>query len=403
MRNKVDIRMRHMVNAYIAMFMVYYLQGSLYAMGGIVSRLILAVLMIVSLYLFVASNMQRSLPKPLKVLSVLIIAWTVYGLVPMVTGTQHLRYTVNSFDYLKHIYLALLPIYSFYFFSYKGWLTEDMLRKWFPVFLIVAITCYYANQNLVYQEIVAAGSSREEFTNNAGYTLLSLMTLIPLFYRKPILQYIFFAIIIFYVLSGFKRGAIISGAICFIWLIFHSAKENEKDKRNVVNQTFIRFLLTIVVVVGAIYFVQNILQTSDYFNVRLNDTLEGDSSGRDELFSFFFHHFINESNALKFLFGNGAYGTILLYFNGAHNDWLEIAIDNGILILIVYAFFWFTLIKSFFEGRRNSVSNIMLGAFIIIYFLVTLYSMFFNNLPIYASCALGFTLANYEYKAKQIK
>ena len=101
---------------------------------------------------------------------------------------------------------------------------------------------------------------------------------------------------------------------------------------------------------------------------------------------------------MRFLFGNGAYGTIQLYFNYAHNDWLEIAIDNGLIVLILYAAFWISLIAMLFKGKRGTTTTLMLGMFIIIYFIRTMISMSYNSISLYAACALGYALAYYEMK-----
>lgn len=384
------------------MFMAYNLQGSLYASGSILSRLLLLVIIFISLYYFIYANLHFKLPTPLNILSLLIVIWTIYGIVPLLFGTGNTSIQVNTFDYIKKIYVSLLPIYTFFVFFKKGWLTENMVKRWFIIFIFVAIADFYETRQNFLQEFADKGSYREEVTNNAGYIVLSLLPLLPLFSRRPLLQYVFLFVIMLYVLMGFKRGAILAGTVCTIWLLIRSFRLDSqimgrREKRN----RILRLFSLVLLFVGAVIAVHYFLSTSDYFNARIEETLEGDSSGRDELYSFFFNYFINEDSIFTFLFGNGAYGTLHIFVNGAHNDWLQIAIDNGLVCLILFAAYWISMIKMIYKGNARSNTNIILGMYFIIYFMATLFSMSFSNTPVYATCALGFAMANYEYKNRR--
>ena len=390
----MKINKKLICHIYILLWCVYNLQGSLYAVGSRMGRMLLAVILVISIYYFFIANMKYKLPKVLKILTVLILAWTVYGVIPMVVGTSGVTRKVQDFMYLKGIYMSLLPIYTFYVFVRRGWLTEDLLRRWIIVFIMVAITCFYSNETKLMQRAEAKGADQEDFTNNVGYTLLSVLPLIPLLWRKPILQYVLLGVCLLYVLMGFKRGAIIAGIVATVWFLYVSTSKIQKQET--FRKKGLRLLLTIILVVGTVVVVQNLLSMNSYFNRRIERTLEGDSSGRDVLYSTFYNHFVNESNVLRFLFGNGAYGTLKISSHYAHNDWLEIAIDNGLILLILYMAYWLSFIKTMLRVRRyNKLLYLMMGEFFIIYFLRTFYSMSYNNISIYATSALGYAMAVY--------
>ena len=124
----------NIANIYIALWCLYFLQGLLYAEGGVVSRAVLALLLAVSLVFFAFSNIAYKLPIILYVLDVLILLFTYYGIICIVNNEQNVL-GVAGYTYLKTIYMSLLPIYSFYTFTRKGWLTENSLRNWAFVFL----------------------------------------------------------------------------------------------------------------------------------------------------------------------------------------------------------------------------------------------------------------------------
>lgn len=385
--------MKRFANIYIGMLVLYFAQGVLYAEGSILSRLLLFFILSISVYYFIYANNRFALPQPLKIMSLLLMAFSVYGIIPMITGISYLSKNISSFLYIKNIYLSQLPVYVFYVFWKKEWINEIVIKRWFFVFLFVAVAGFYRRDIEFMAAAQAIGSSREEFTNNHSYTILSLICLLPLFHKKNIVQYSLLAVIIFYVVMGFKRGAILSGAVCLVWFIMQSFKTDASPKSS-------RHVFLIVLVVGLVlavaYWVQYTLLTSDYFKLRLDRTLEGDSSGRDEIYSYLFYHFINETSVLKFLFGNGAYGTAEVIGNGAHNDWLEIAIDNGFVFLIVYLVYWIKMFSMFFKGDRKSIATTVMGLFVILYFIKTLISMSFNNITPYAACAIAYAMVNYH-------
>lgn len=390
--------MKKFANIYIGMLVLYYAQGAFYSVGSLFSRLLLVIVLLISIYYFIYANSHYSLPQPLKILSFLVLVFTVYGIIPIVTGTSNLSRSIPPFLYIKNLYLSLLPIYVFYVFWRKEWVDETAIRRWFLVFLAVAVAGFYNNNIEALEEARALGSSREEFTNNQSYTILSLICLLPLFYKKSFVQYSLLAIIMFYVVIGFKRGAILAGAVCLVWFIMQSFKTENTTK--VSFRRVFRLILVVGIVLSAIYLFQYLLDTSDYFITRIERTREGDSSGRDELFSVLFYHFINETSVIKFLFGNGAYGTLEVVGNGAHNDWLEIAIDNGFVFLVVYLVYWIKMFSMLFKGDRLSISTTMMGLFVIIYFMKTLFSMSINSTTPYAACALAYAMVNYQEKER---
>lgn len=394
--------MKRIVNIYISLFLLYFLQGSLYESGGVIGRLLLVFVILFSLYFWVYAMMRMKLPKPLKILSFLVVVWTIYGIEPILFGVGDLAVSIPSFYVLKKQYTSLLPIFTFYVFVKNGWLTEAMVKKWTFVFIIVAVASFFAYQNKILQDALERGSRREEFTNNAGYIVLSVIPLLPLFWEKPTLQYTMLGICIWFVLIAYKRGAIAIGIISSLWLIYHSFKVNISQEKITLRQQIVRLVLTVVIIVGAIYAIRTMMSSSSYFVERLERTLEGDSSGRDSIYSRFFNHFINETNVIRFLFGNGAFGTLKFGSNFAHNDWLEIAIDNGLVLIIVYAIYWISLFVMFFKGKRNSPTTLMFGTFVIIYFSKTLFSMSYNEVSPYAACAFGYALAKFDFQDKKL-
>ena len=111
-------------NLYILLWVLYSLQGTLYASGSIISQGILAILLLWSIYYCFVVNTKyysRELPSFIKAVNIFLIMATIYGVVLILSGkvlyiTEGDIIKTSNFDYLKTIYISLLPIYSFFEF-----------------------------------------------------------------------------------------------------------------------------------------------------------------------------------------------------------------------------------------------------------------------------------------------
>ena len=337
---------RILIHIYLMLWCLYLLQGTLYPSGGIVSQSLLIVLLLVSIYYFFFAISQYKLPKVLIILSVILGVFTLYGAVSLCRGetftlTSSGRMGINALEYLKNIFISFLPIYVIYVASTESYLDESTLRFWTVIFLIISIIGFYRFQNELLTTIMEKGLSQEEVTNNGAYEILAVMTLLPLFHKRPILQYALLVICILYVMIGMKRGALICTTAATLWFLYNSLRTRQYSRRSL-----LILALTIVTIFVIVHYVNFILESSDYFRQRLELTTAGDSSKRNELYGLYWHHFLAESNPLRFLFGNGANATLNIGPNYAHNDWLEIAINNGIVVVILYFIYWLTMFNT---------------------------------------------------------
>jgi len=102
-------------NIYIALWLLYNLQGVLYSSGSVISVSILAILIFWSILNFFKANTFSPKPKLFSGLNALLLLFTIYGGILIISGEQlyitEFGYTkVRNFEYLKGIYSSLLPI-----------------------------------------------------------------------------------------------------------------------------------------------------------------------------------------------------------------------------------------------------------------------------------------------------
>ena len=376
---------------FIIVWVVYYLQGVLYASGGALSTGLLGINLMVSIGCAIKLWQMPHHPPFLKGLNLLVLMFTIYGfyLILMNPSTVHYSmsgFSMASYNYIKSIYLSILPIYAFYYFSLKGYLTAERLRWWAVVFCLSSVVSYYHYMQQALLKLMERGSSAEETTNNAGYIFLSLIPIWVLFRKKPLLQYAGLAFCMGYIIMGMKRGAIAIGGVVVLYLIWQIIKNSRGKQRMII------LLLTAAMAVVAAYFVMDMMTSSDYFMQRLEATKEGNSSGRDSLYSFFWVYFTERADFAQYLFGRGANGTLEIYYNYAHNDWLEIAVNQGLFGIIVYAFYW----KQFYSTWRHAINieaKTILALVGIIYFAKTLFSMSYGDMTYVCTSVLGYALA----------
>lgn len=359
------------------------------------TALLLASLLLVSMYYWVLANTRYEMPSMLKALNVFIVMIIIYGIIMLLGGeVYYIREggrVANNIEYIQKPLQSLLPIYAFYVFTRKGLIKEISIRWWTIAFLLVGIYCFY---NAIQQyEMIRTLSMSDEFTNNTSYLMLALFPCALFFYKKPLYQYIILGICIFFIISGFKRGASLIGALCLILIIWdniHSPQRGTKNKSN-----SMRWILTVAISITIIYFTWYIIdyysQTSDYFQYRIEQTVSGEGGARNTIYNQLIKHYFKETNLAEFLFGMGANGTLKVTVNFAHNDWLEIATDNGLLGLVIYVVF---LYRFYIRSKKYRYPNLRLAFRIcfIIYTVKTFFSMSYADVPIFMSCAIGVCL-----------
>lgn len=375
---------------YTLLWCLYYLQGTLYPKGVLAQGILLIILMW-SLYYATKVLVQTGLPSFIKALTVFIGVYVVYFLFSYLDPTPiykgfTMSDAVYAFGSLKTTLMSLLPIYAYYYFAKNGQLQN--IGFYVVVLLILTTFQFVRYQNNAIIEAVAMGLDREEFTNNIAYNFVQLIPLLFLFNKKPFWQYVALLYVLVFVLMGMKRGAILIGVLCFIYFLYSSYKTaTPKGRKYVV-------LLGLCVLIGFGFYAKNFIVGSDYFVARVEDTIEGNSSGRDAIYSSLLDHMFSRDNIGEILFGEGLNKTVAIAGNYAHNDWLELGINQGLVGIVVYIIYFVGLWRDISKMRRTN--KMMHGVLMMVFFVMfasTLFSMSYNNLTLGIQMCLGYSLA----------
>lgn len=375
---------------YIGLWCIYFLQGSLYPVGGLLSQSILMLQLSVSIYYAFYANGYYKLPIYYKALNKLILMFSIYGIFMFVFHGSKIYspsgQSIPTKNYLQTIYSSLLSLYPCYVFAKKGLLTPKRLQVWSFVFFAVATASFFREERERLARLLSEGIDASETTNNSGYIFVSLIPLLVLFKNKPLIQYAGIAYCMYFILIGMKRGAILVGALCLILFLYQSFK-NASGKKKM--WTFVLILLLLFIGNKAVsFFVQN----SSYMQGRIEQTMEGNTSGRDETYTHLLNHFSNDSNPLTIMFGNGAEGAFHSVGYIAHNDWLEILLGQGLVGIFIYLLYWHSFFRSWREEQDGNI-KVIIGLLLLICLTKTFFSMSYQTMSIYTNSLLALCLS----------
>ena len=263
---------------------------------------------------------------------------------------------------------ALLAFVMFAILGKKGILTRKFILVSAILLTVAAIPSFYNAQRLAFAKLVSGG---EETTVNASTIFLMLL---PLLFcvKKRIISLVLFCVCLFFLITSAKRGNILAAvipAILFLWLLF---KENKKN-------IFKKSVLIIAVAAIAVW-AKGLILSDDYLLSRYEDVLEGNVSGRDVIYSTMWNMWSGSDNIVNLLFGYGYNGTFLYspMHKFAHNDWLEILVDFGLLGALFYAAIFISFARLYFRLDRG-YPRLVCIAIVSIWFMKTLYSMGFTD------------------------
>lgn len=364
---------------YVGMWCIYMSQEILYSPGIINQLLQLTMLLWSMIALFKHLFQSTEHSSILKATFILVVMYVIYG-------TIHIMFDESikgesTYYYLQSSLNSLAPIFLFYDFTKNGKLTSDRIRIYLPILIVVCILLYYRTEN---QMLLLKDT--EEITNNGGYFFVPLIPFLFFYSKKPILQFIFLGVILLYVFMGMKRGAILIGVVGACVFLYTNLKEfSGKGK-------ILFWMLTIFIIVGVSLYIDYMMANSAYFAARVEDTLEGNSSGRDIIYETLWNTLLLESKPLYFYLGRGANSTITIIGTAAHQDWLETFCNNGLLGVFILCFFFYMFGKNAWESR-NVFSRMMFYSFITLFVIVfskTLFSMSIQNLELFSTMLIGY-------------
>ena len=350
----------------ISLIVIYFSQGVFYASGSIISQLCLfSFLTISGLYLIKLLLTRRKKDLFFK-------AWTALLLINIL-GFVFTGYLNNPYHFgmFKGILISSLPFYPIYYFSLKGILRSKHLIIFFFVMLIISILQFFYNREQILLERI---SGNEDVVNNAAYMFVNLIPFVFLIKKRKIISLLSMLILVFFIIQGSKRGAILTGSFGVLIYIYYQLRTIEKKHR------LKGYFITAIGIFILGYFIYNFYLENEFLSYRIQSMLEGDGSQRDRIYFDIFNGWYNSGNIYNFIFGFGfARSQQLASGSFAHNDWLELLSNYGITGVLIYLLLFYSAFKLIRNSLYDSEKRILLFCITGMWFLVTLFSMAYTS------------------------
>lgn len=337
---------------------------------------ILSIVVNESLYMIFGSFMQF-----VQWLSLIIVA---FGVPRYLLGKEHNRFLTFSLilallliayfivtpkveDSTTHLKACLFSLFSALPF-FTGSFNEKQIKRFFWTLSILSIISLFDRLTTI--RLV------DDNAYGGGYLALICLPLglYNLRHQKMYIRLIWIFFIMVVVMNALKRGDILAlGVSLIIYFLFVVKTESGRKKFRYY------FLIIIAIVIGVLYF-NYFLESSELARMRYEQTIEGNSSERDIIYTAFWNHFVNSPIETKVI-GNGFSSTLTIGHIVAHNDWLELLIDEGLLGVSLYLMMFLSLFGFFIKGKIPNSFRPVLAMTLGIFLVKSAFSMLIFAMP----------------------
>lgn len=269
---------------------------------------------------------------------------------------------------MGNISVSLLSIPLFMTLGRKGVMTTRFYQM-ATVALVLSSLVYYKTMEAQYLSKLIGGS--EDFTNNGSVAFLCILPIVFVL-KNRYLSYGVLLVSVYFILDAAKRGNIIC-AIPVLLLFFMYTFRNGQIR--VYEKVIFIIFFFFAVSWGLEQFEQN-----EYLQKRMEQTVEGNSSGRDRIYENAWKVYSESQSMKNIILG---YGFEATYHNEqignfAHNDWLELLVDNGIIGALLYLSIFIQLFK-ILRREEDIQKRFLLISIVSIWFLKTIFSMSYTD------------------------
>lgn len=359
--NSINLKTSTPILFFFSLIVIYFLQGSLYPSGSIVSQGALVISILFNSYYFVKVVISKNKLSFIKWWSI-FIAFIVCGFV--LTG----EYTNPLFvSQLKNILYFMTGFYPIYYWTSNGLLTGNHLRNLLLVLLPVFIVSFFTSQVTLQIE-----QNRENVVNNASYMFVSLLPFL-FFIKNRIITLMIIIIILGFLVIGSKRGALVIGLLSSGLILYFNLKHIQG--KNIISK--FRNVLIIGVILSVGFFYLSDVIESNYY---VFDRLERNESTRPENYLALWNNWYNSSSFVNLLFGYGYFSSPLYTPEEvmAHNDWLEMLNDFGLFGLVIYILLLISFAKLIKKQQTIELKYTHILV-LLIWVFISFFSMWMNN------------------------
>lgn len=356
------------------LFALYFLQGIIYPSGSFISQSCLFFILFISIFYFFKTLLIENKSCMFFNFWTLLMFWNIFGFIFTSDFTDFER--VQMF---KNILGCMLPFYPFYYFTKRNEINSNCLIRFFLVMLPIVIIQFYNTENVVALEEVSAVS---EIVNNVSYLFVGLLPFVFLIKKWRIISGILMILIVLFIIQGAKRGAILAGLIGLLVFFYFQIRVVEGRKK-------IYGYLYAILFIGILSFLTYKIFIKNEFVVgRMASLFEGNLSNRDIIYKTIFNEWYYSGDIQNTIFGFGFAASLKMGGNLAHNDWLELLSNFGLVGVIIYLILFAVTIRNCFSDEYEMDLRITLIAITLIWFFISAISMWYSSLSYFTHSIL---------------
>lgn len=302
--------------------------------------------------------------------------------------------TFLNYEIKSYIIFTMMPIFPL-LISYTYCRRYKIDNVFFATFILSFLLISYR-----YFQIYQLAHYLSEAHIGVSYFALIVLPLVLLCPSK-IIRAVAWVITLVVIVSSIKRGglfAFLAGVIVYVFC------KQLVSKKSIAFSFIILSLTLITLLIGLIYSI-------DWFESdvieRFNNIKDDGGSGRIDIWQLVIQN-ISDSDIVSFLSGHGYLSVRILTKSAglpAHNDFLEIFYDFGVIGIILYAIAWISLIrKTIILLFKKSEFAPILAMLVIIFFILSMLSIvYYYFYIVYICLILGIIIGQSELAFNQEK
>ncbi len=294
------------------------------------------------LLLIVFFNREDDVSKELKTLSILFLLSSVPSLLFSSTNVDVL------YGLISVIFVPLGIIIGKYFCK-KWWVSDNTDLVLLLIMLPAVVGCVW---------IVVMSNTIGMFHLGRDY-VFSVVIFLPLVYfiRSPYLKFGIFALILYVVILSAKRTALIVFCSSLIIYIYAGVRKFGAFKINIKALFSVLIISLSLIFVVQFFFLGSAKESLESTIERMSNMDDDSNKERENIYTKVINE-IENSSISSIVFGHGYNGVSRdLFGHPAHNDYLEITYDYGLLSVFLYILIFISLLFSYRKNRIRLCDN----------------------------------------------
>ena len=290
------------------------------------------VVFIISFFLFSLGNTIRKINWPLLLLASYIFILFLFQQVSLVSALSGIG--------------LLLWLFSYSMGNRVASCSEEIIEYFENILFIITsiltiyVLFFYFNKGFVSYQM----------TTDTSFFLIVYLPFLMLYNKKRFIKIVIVFLFIIVCVLSLKRSIVVGLFVFFVFFIALSIKKETTHR-------WYFWLIPVLVIIVAFVLKNSI---GEVLALRFSETAETGGNGRIEIYTNIIHHYI-DSNFTEQIFGHG-YRSVRYINNGllAHNDFLQLLYDGGVLGVLLYMALWFFFIRIAIKNwrRRKQFGNV---------------------------------------------